>query len=310
MAPQFRETTRSSQSVSNTVSDINSARTATTFFFACATAFCICAAAEQAPKEAEDPERRIQPGDTVSISVFEAQNLSLVVKVPKAGFVMYPLIDRLQLAGRTPEEVSLEVREGLRKTGHLTTASVSVYIAELAKRDVYVMGAVVSARKVEFPRNEVLTVSQAIAVVGGFKPEANREEVKVFRRESGLKVLLVDVEAVLEKDQPALDLELRDGDVVYVTANDFIYVFGHVNSPGAYRLPPGIPVTVSRCVSMAGGFTKFARSNKVRLIRRRADGPEDRMTVLDMRLVIEHGKMEEDLTVSPGDIIFVPESLF
>lgn len=254
--------------------------------------------------------QRIQAGDRIRISVFQADNLSLSVTVPDSGCVMYPLLGRLKLAGCTPEDVAGIVREGLRKTGHLTAASVSVYIEELAGRKAYVMGEVERPQKVEFPRTEVLTVSQALAVVGGFKEGANRRQVKVFRRSGGLKVLDVDVEAVLEKGQSALDLELEDGDLVYVTSEDFVYVFGHVNSAGAVRLPPGVPVTMSRCISLAGGFTKFARSNKVRLIRRRAEKPEERVEVLDMRRVIELGKTEEDASVSPGDIIFIPESLF
>lgn len=252
----------------------------------------------------------IHPRDRVRILVQGAENLSLTVQVPEAGHVMYPFMERLTLAGKRPEEVAADVREGLRKAGHLTGANVSVFIEQFALRTIYIVGAVNTPRSVQFPRTEVLTVSQAVAAAGGFKPEADWRDVRVFRRHGGLQVLHVDMETVLEKGQPAQDLELADGDLVFAGAADMVFVFGHVNSPGAYRLPPGVPATLSRYVSVAGGFTRFARSNRVRLIRRDAAGDEERVRVVDMRQIIELGKVEEDLGVKPGDIIFVPESLF
>jgi polysaccharide export outer membrane protein len=58
-------------------------------------------------------------------------------------------------------------------------------------------------------------------------------------------------------------------------------------------------------ISQAGGFTKFAASNRTR-ISRVVDGKEKSIQVR----VGDITKSEQDVLLQPGDVILVPESLF
>ena len=94
---------------------------------------------------------------------------------------------------------------------------------------------------------------------------------------------------------------LRDGYLVSprVTVNvteyrDF-YVNGEVSSPGGYSFQPGM--TVRKAVSLAGGKTDRASTNKMFVTREGdADGEERRV--------------ELDDPLMPGDILTVEESFF
>ncbi|MBV8151610.1 MAG: polysaccharide biosynthesis/export family protein, partial [Candidatus Eremiobacteraeota bacterium] len=52
------------------------------------------------------PNARIQPGDQLSVAVYGDQTLSQNVPVMADGTIDYPLIGRLQVAGKTPAEAS------------------------------------------------------------------------------------------------------------------------------------------------------------------------------------------------------------
>jgi protein involved in polysaccharide export with SLBB domain len=89
------------------------------------------------------------------------------------------------------------------------------------------------------------------------------------------------------------------------------YVSGQVRLTGAVDLPGEETITVSKAVVRAGGFTDYADKRHVRLTRRTREGKQTSKTItIDLTKVIEHGKTDADLTVEPGDSIFVPSKLF
>ena len=253
----------------------------------------------------------IEAGDRIDIRVYKAPDLSLSVPVPESGEINYPVLGSVRAAGADTETLARRIAAELERIGHLQNPEVTVSVSEMAVRKVFILGAVKNPSQVTFSRGRPMFLTQAIAVVGGFTSGADRRDVRIMRRRPGgpVMVLRADVDAVLEGGNVVLDVELAEGDTVYVAETEAVYVYGQVNSQGAYRLPPGVPATVSRIVSLAGGTTRFARTNRTRLIRRSGD-ENSRMEVVDLKAVIENGQIEKDAAVRPGDIIFVPETLF
>ena len=84
-----------------------------------------------------------------------------------------------------------------------------------------------------------------------------------------------------------------------------IYVTGHVRGPGPQEIPPDEVYTVSKAIIRAGGFSDFAKKNKVRVTRKNGEN----LTV-DVKRVIERGKTEEDVVLQPDDQIFVDQNTF
>jgi polysaccharide export outer membrane protein len=83
-----------------------------------------------------------------------------------------------------------------------------------------------------------------------------------------------------------------------------VFVFGEVQKPGTFTFEDGMSIV--QAVTLAGGFTKVAAQNSTS-VTRRVNGQEQkiRVSVQDIAL----GKAP-NFTLEPGDIVFVPESLF
>ena len=110
----------------------------------------------------------------------------------------------------------------------------------------------------------------------------------------------------------ALDIEtrladgwLRQPDVTVLVAerqNREVAVLGQVKEPGSY--PYKERLTLMQAISLAGGMNPLAQTRKVKLIRETDQGRQtfeiDVDQILDSRTA--------DLTLEPGDIVFVPES--
>lgn len=81
-----------------------------------------------------------------------------------------------------------------------------------------------------------------------------------------------------------------------------IYVLGEVARPGEYQL--GRPITVVQAISLAGGFTPFAGSGEVRILRRTAAGEES--IPFDYAAVADGADIAADIELKAGDTVIVP----
>ena len=83
-----------------------------------------------------------------------------------------------------------------------------------------------------------------------------------------------------------------------------IFVFGEVQKPGTF--PYEEDMSIIQAITTAGGFTKVASKNDI-AVTRQVDGKETkiRVPVAD----IGTGR-EKNFRLQPGDIVFVPESIF
>jgi polysaccharide export outer membrane protein len=81
-----------------------------------------------------------------------------------------------------------------------------------------------------------------------------------------------------------------------------IYVQGEVRTPGVYGIRSR--TTLSQVISMAGGFTEFAKESKVQVLRER--GGEREIIPVDYSLILKGDPKAEDIYLEPGDTIIVP----
>jgi len=82
-----------------------------------------------------------------------------------------------------------------------------------------------------------------------------------------------------------------------------VYVVGGVVRAGAYPLLPGM--TVLQAISAAGGFTGFADTKAIRVMRT-VDGKQVELP-FDYHAVLKGTKSSENILLNPGDTIVVPE---
>jgi polysaccharide export outer membrane protein len=144
---------------------------------------------------------RIGAGDRVSTVVMGEPELSREYLVDGGGMIMMPLIGKVMIAGRTPEEAALSIREKLQN-GYLRNPQVSMQVVSL--RPFFILGEVNQAGS--FSYQPGMNVQNAIAIGGGYTARADQGTVLVTRKSAaGTKTFKAPVTA-----------QLFPGDIVYV----------------------------------------------------------------------------------------------
>ena len=103
-----------------------------------------------------------------------------------------------------------------------------------------VFGQVNRQGKYDYPAAGELTISQAIALAGGFAPHALRKDVHVIRKEKDNPKpldLRVNMEAVLDRKEIQQDIPIRPNDVIIV--KEIKIVFGAEAEGKKPDPPPG-----------------------------------------------------------------------
>lgn len=90
--------------------------------------------------------------------------------------------------------------------------------------------------------------------------------------------------------------------------NKTVYVLGQVKKPAAIQIPPEKPLTVLEAITSVGGFTDIANTSKVRVLRMN-NGQQTAMDV-DVTQITKQGDKSLDISLMPGDVVFVPQSMF
>jgi polysaccharide biosynthesis/export protein len=81
-----------------------------------------------------------------------------------------------------------------------------------------------------------------------------------------------------------------------------IYVLGEVTRPGEFT-PTG-QVTVLQAIALAGGFTRFAASNEIVIVRKDSHG--ERRIPFAFTAVVKGGDLRENLPLLTNDTVVVP----
>ncbi len=91
--------------------------------------------------------------------------------------------------------------------------------------------------------------------------------------------------------------------VIVQSVNSYrIYILGEVRLPGSYILKTN--TSVLQAISLAGGFSQFSSKNRLIVIRKRADGSDERL-VFRFNDLVSPNDGAADPILKPGDTIFV-----
>jgi protein involved in polysaccharide export with SLBB domain len=89
-----------------------------------------------------------------------------------------------------------------------------------------------------------------------------------------------------------------------------IYLVGAIGAPGPQDVPSDETLTLSKAILRAGGLTSFAKGTAVQVTRSVGPPPgEETKIIVNVTQILEKGKTDLDLTLQPGDLIFVPERM-
>jgi polysaccharide export outer membrane protein len=244
----------------------------------------------------------IGPQDVLTIQVFDQADLGGKYSVETDGTFSFPLIGRVRAGGLTLRSFEGELRKRLAD-GFFRNPQVTVGIEQYRSQRVFVMGEVRQPGPVALTGG--MTLIEALARAGSTLPTASGE-VSIVRATQGAKgpVLPDQGEAAevfnasirqLESGSLKRNIELRDGDTIFVPRAQTVYVFGQVKNPGAYAVQK--ETTVLQALSLAGGVNENGAMNRVRVARIvKGEKQEIKVKLTDL--------------VQPGDTLIVPERYF
>ena len=159
----------------------------------------------------------IAPLDRIGVTVFREPDLSVAdAAVDESGRVILPLIGGVTAAGKSPEILSAEIANQLRK--YLKNPQVAVTVKQAASRQVTVTGSVVQPGV--FPLEGRMTLLQAVALARGPSPVASLDQALIFRVRDGKRVAArFNLDAIARGK--AEDPEVISGDTVALGSSRF-----------------------------------------------------------------------------------------
>jgi polysaccharide export outer membrane protein len=249
-------------------------------------------AARAAPAPAGDT---LGAGDTVRITVFQYPDLTTETRVSARGTIAFPLIGDVVVSGLTPSAAAARIAEELRKGQYMVNPQVTVVMNQLRSRQVSVLGQVVRPGRYALEdANPKLT--EILALAGGMSPTGADRVTVVLMREGQKRTLEIDVPAMVRSGDMSQNIEIQNGDTIYVHRAPVFYIYGEVQRAGAYRLEDNM--TVMQALSLGGGLTDKANDRGLKINRRMPDG---RVQRFDAKLTDR---------VQSDDVIYAKDSLF
>lgn len=237
------------------------------------------------------------PGDTIRVTVYQNQDLTLETRINENGTISYPLLGSVKVGGLNVNDAEKAIATGLRDGNFVKQPQVSILLMTAAANQVSVLGMVNKPGRYPVIASSN-KLSEIMAMAGGIIPGSGSDIVVVsgtrdgqaFRKE-------VDFTKVFASSGSEADFELRNGDTIWVDRAPQVYMYGEVQRPGAQVLMRG--TTVLQALANAGGLTLRGTQRGIKVHRR--DEATGQVTV------IEPGLNDQ---LKPNDIIYVKESLF
>ena len=148
-----------------------------------------------------------------------------------------------------------------------------VFVREYESKRVAVSGAVKKPGTYEMLGRK--TLLEMLSMAGGLDRDLGREII-IFRpdAEGATRRIPLDLERLVYAADPALNLPVEPGDIIYVPNVEKIRIFvtGAVKQPDMYEVPRDEPISVLKAVTLAGGTTDRAALKRVQIMRSDPDG--------------------------------------
>lgn len=175
-----------------------------------------------------DSDYRIGPQDVLDINVFQVTELSKTVQVDTGGKILLPLVGQVTAAGRTPGQLSEDLKTALSKS-YMRDPQVVVSVKEASSQKITVDGAVLQPGM--YALQGPTTLMQAVALARGIDPKlANPKKVAVIRTVNSQKMTGVYNLAAIRQGKAA-DPQIYGQDIVIVDTSSGKSFLSNMGSP-------------------------------------------------------------------------------
>ena len=250
--------------------------------------------AVQAAGNAVQAREIIGASDSIRITVFQNPDLTTETRVSQAGSIVFPLIGEVGVAGLTTTEAGIRIADQLKSGRYIINPQVSVALVQVRSRQVTVLGQFARPGNYVLEDNrsrltDILTLAGGISATGA-------ETVRVLTNRGGkYQEHEINFPALFRGGDPSANMQLENGDTIFVERAPVFYIYGEVQRAGAYRLEPN--TVVMQALSLGGGLTARATERGIGIHRRMPNG----------ELMMMDAKLTDP--IQADDIVYVRERL-
>jgi polysaccharide biosynthesis/export protein len=174
------------------------------------------AAAAAAPRPTDPvvpPGYVIGTDDVLSIVYWKDKDMSSDAQVRPDGRIALPLINEVQAAGLTPEQLRVRLVEESKK--YMEDANITVVVRQINSRKVFITGEV--SKPGPYPLTAATTVMQLISMAGGLREYADSKNIMIMRTVDGKPASLkFNYKELIAGKNLQQNIELKPGDTVVV----------------------------------------------------------------------------------------------
>jgi len=238
---------------------------------------------------------RLGPGDGVRVTVFQYPDLTTETRISQGGTITFPLVGEVKIGGLTTAAAGTEIARQLKRGKYMLNPQVTVVMTELRSRQVSILGQVNKPGRYALDEMSA-KLTDVLALAGGVN-EVGADTVHiVLNRDGKTERMEIDIGAMVRSGDLSKNIDIRNGDTIYVQRAPVFYIYGEVRRAGSYRFEKNM--TVMQAISLGGGLTERATERGINVSRRGPDGKLQK---------VEVGLMDR---VQPDDVIHVREGWF
>ncbi|MGA8150802.1 MAG: polysaccharide biosynthesis/export family protein [Terriglobales bacterium] len=181
-----------------------------------------------------DSRYRIAPGDTFDLNFDLTPEFNqLLVAVQPDGFVTLRGVGDIKVQGQTVPELTETVRMAYSKI--LNNPIISIVLKDFQKPYFVADGQVGKPGKYDL-RGDV-TLTEAIAIAGGFTDASKHSQVLLFRRvdDQWMSAQIINVKQMEKQGNLHEDPFVRPGDMLFVPKNTFSKIKPLIPSAGIFK---------------------------------------------------------------------------
>jgi len=276
----------------------------------------------------------VGPDDELDIAIYalESPDVTTHLKrtVSKDGFISLPWVGNIQVSDSSVGTLEDLIASAYAER-YIKNPQVAVEVTKYESVAVVMTGAVAKPG-IYYLNDNKSTVLEMLAMAGGLTEEA-ADELLVVRADTlpqaepgaisnitekaaakltkdalltNPNVLTINLVELIDQGQLDLNVDIMAGAVISVRsmAQQFVYVLGYVQRPGAYSMKGSQQLDALRAVALAGGLSSSARAENTFLVRETDEGQQ----VLPVDLTkVAHGRMPP-VYLESGDTLVVGSS--
>jgi polysaccharide export outer membrane protein len=251
------------------------------------------------PVQSQD-EYVIGGGDALQINVWKNAELSQNVIVRPDGQITLPLIRDVRAEGLTAMALGKVLAEKL--SAFVNAPNVTVTVSSPTNYRVYTQGAISNG---VFSLAAPTTARQLLVRAGGATADADLARAYILRGSTRIPTDLTP--SFSGQSAGATDPLLAPGDILAIPVREVtlgrVLVVGEVAQPQAQPFVEGM--TFLDAYLGAGGGTASADLRHVKIARQQRGGESVEIPV-DVDELIKQGSLQNNIVLSPGDILIVP----